>query len=84
MIFSLVGSQGLARYRDLLDFPARFLAGLCGFDARADFRAGFLAAAFAVFAVGLKLLREHSSTLLLVLSIWWLRSSFLASSSPSA
>jgi hypothetical protein len=42
----------LARYRDLLDFPARFLAGLCGFDARAAFRAGFLAAAFAVLAVG--------------------------------
>jgi hypothetical protein len=47
----------LARYRDLLDFPARFLAGLCGFDARAAFRAGFLAAAFAVLAVGLEALR---------------------------
>ena len=47
----------MARYRDLLDFPARFLAGLCGFDARAAFRAGFLAAAFAVLAVGLEALR---------------------------
>ena len=47
----------MARYRDLLDFPARFLAGVCGFDARAAFRAGFLAAAFAVLAVGLEALR---------------------------
>ena len=44
----------LGPYRDLLDFPAGFLAVPCGFDARVAFRAGFLAAAFAVFlAAGL-------------------------------
>jgi hypothetical protein len=36
------------RYRDLLDLRPGFLAVPRGFDARAAFRAGFLAAAFAV------------------------------------
>ena len=38
-----------APYRDLLDLRPGFLAAPRGFDARAAFRAGFLAAAFAVF-----------------------------------
>jgi hypothetical protein len=43
---------GLGRYRDLLDFPAGFWAVPRGFEARAAFRVCFLAAAFAVLAVG--------------------------------
>jgi hypothetical protein len=49
-----LAAKRAAPYRDLLDLRPGFLAAPRGFDARAAFRAGFLAAAFAVFflAVG--------------------------------